>query len=234
MGAGRDVEARSDRWGFVQRCLASSLTPSASEFGEHVDSEEAGKEHGAEECGLGLFVGFDEEFLQGQVQQGSCSERQDEGQDPGPDLAQEGRGGDGADRREETKARTRQGSLARRQASAGQLDGQREGQEEDLESECDGQDQRLGRSELRAQTDEPSVDEKVDRHCRQEADRNSGCRDVLGGGARARRVPTAVTLCVDPTTVGGEGEDERDTCGEAGGSPAQVALVAQLGQQLPG
>lgn len=33
---------------------------SASEFSEHVDGEEAGEEHGAEQCGLGLFVGFDE------------------------------------------------------------------------------------------------------------------------------------------------------------------------------
>lgn len=41
----------------------SVLQRSGAEFRENVDDEEAREEHGAEQCGLGLFVSFDEQFL---------------------------------------------------------------------------------------------------------------------------------------------------------------------------
>lgn len=40
-----------------------------SDFGEDVEGQEAGKEHRAQQSGLGLFVGFDEQLLNHQVQQ---------------------------------------------------------------------------------------------------------------------------------------------------------------------
>lgn len=43
------------------------LSPSAAEFSENVDGEEAGEGHGTEKCGLGVFVRFDQELRTAQL-----------------------------------------------------------------------------------------------------------------------------------------------------------------------
>ena len=139
----------------------------------------------------------------------------------GPDAAQDCGGGDGADRGAHTEGGANKCGSASGEAPVVQFGGQREGQEEDLEGECDGQDECLGGSELRAETDKHAIDEQVDRRCHQEPYWDGGCDAIACGGSGC-----GFLLAVEATSVGGEGEYEYDAGGEAGGDPAQIALVS--------
>lgn len=68
-----------------------------AEFSQDVNGHEPGEEHRAQEGGFGLFVGFDEEFFHGEVEQRGCAEGQDERQHRGVDAAKQQGGADRAE-----------------------------------------------------------------------------------------------------------------------------------------
>lgn len=63
---------------------------SCGDLAKNVDDQEAEEEHGAEEWGLLLFVGLDEKFFDGEVEQGGGAEREDGGEDFGAGVAEQG------------------------------------------------------------------------------------------------------------------------------------------------
>ena len=131
-------------------------------------------------------------------------ERQGEGQDTRPDAARHGRGGDGADCCAQTQGGDDHSSPTRCRAAANQLGGQRG-------------DRNVGFPESgRWSGSAPWVDP-------------SCAPKPTSAPSMSRSIAT-----VEPTSVGSEGQDERDTSGEAGGGPAQVALLSQVGQELAG
>ena len=128
---------------------------------------------------------LDEQLFHGQVEQGGSAEGENGGEGGWSRTGEERGSADRTDGGQQAQPDDGRGGLGPVQAGLGELAAERQRQEQDLESQRDGEDDALCRTEDCPETDEESVDDEIhpdgDEQAKGQGDRRSA-RDLSGDG----------------------------------------------------